>query len=555
MVILQFNKLIRNKWVWGVFAVIVSAAFCFDDLFTTRRNEERAIGDAGLLGGEKVTVDAFADARQEVLGFGRNRDDGRSDYEVNLDTWKRIAAERIAAADGVVVSDAALANAISRMFGMQGGFSFAQYSAQLAQQFGITPERFEAALRRDMAVNQGVHGLLVGSAAFVSPMELDLAVADATDRFTVQVARFTQPKEKADAVTVDDDGLKKWYDANTAKLALPERIKIRYIRFNANSEDVLAKMTVTEDEMRDMYDSTIEKYTSTDTNGVETVKPFEEVKDGIERELRVLAAVDYFTTNLQRRVYANLAEGEDPNASRLDKIAAEDGATVVESDWFTLDGNFVEGFMRRAETIAPGAKEFKDRVAEIDPAVPDLRYGLAASDNAVWLFERSALSEAHTPSFEEAKGSIGAQALRDAKAEAFKADVAEIAKGGVEAILATENVSTNITYSLVDLQRGAFPDQTAVVRAAAKLKKGEASELVQTSPGRGFVVVCNDRTPGDAAAAINLRDELRSQLAMARYRDLSAKWDDAILSQFGLEASVGYETAEPADAEDAASED
>ena len=36
MVIHQFNKLIRNKWVWGVFAIIVSAAFCFEDLFSTR---------------------------------------------------------------------------------------------------------------------------------------------------------------------------------------------------------------------------------------------------------------------------------------------------------------------------------------------------------------------------------------------------------------------------------------------------------------------------------------------------------------------------------------
>lgn len=555
MVILQFNKLIRNKWVWGVFAVIVSAAFCFDDLFTTRRNEERAVGDAGSLGGEKVSVDSFAEARQEVVGFGRNRDDGRSDVEVNLDVWKRLAAERVAADDGVVVSDAALARAIERMFATQGGFSFSQYAAQLAQQFGITPERFEAALRRDMAVNQGVHGLLVGSGAFVSPMELDLAVADATDRFTVRVARFTQAKEKADAVSVDDDGLKKWYDDNTSKLALPERLKIRYIRYSANDEEVLAKMTVSEDEMRDMYDSTIEKYTSTDTNGVETVKPFEEVKEGIEKELRILAAVDYFTTNLQRRVYANLAEGEDPEASRIDKIAAEDGANVVESDWFSLDGNYVEGFMRRAESIAPGAKEFKDRVAEIDPAVADLRYGLVSSDNAVWLFERSALSEAHTPSFDEAKPHIGTQALRDAKADAFKAEIAEIAKGGVDAILATDNVSTNIEYTLVDLQRGAFPDQNAVVRAAGKLSKGEASELVQTSQGRGFVVVCVDRKPGDAAAAINLRDELRSQLAMARYRDLVNKWDDAMVSQMGVEPNMGYETVEQSDTDDAATEE
>ena len=50
MVILQFNKLIRNKWVWGAFAVVVSAAFCFDDLFTSRSSDDPVSSDAGTLG-------------------------------------------------------------------------------------------------------------------------------------------------------------------------------------------------------------------------------------------------------------------------------------------------------------------------------------------------------------------------------------------------------------------------------------------------------------------------------------------------------------------------
>lgn len=32
MVIQKFNKLIRNKWIWGVFAVAISAFFAFDFL-------------------------------------------------------------------------------------------------------------------------------------------------------------------------------------------------------------------------------------------------------------------------------------------------------------------------------------------------------------------------------------------------------------------------------------------------------------------------------------------------------------------------------------------
>ena len=81
MVIHQFNKLIRNKWVWGVFAILVSAAFCFEDLFSTRDREERAQGSSGLLGGENVNASEFNSIAEDVRGLGKNRD------------WKRAASE------------------------------------------------------------------------------------------------------------------------------------------------------------------------------------------------------------------------------------------------------------------------------------------------------------------------------------------------------------------------------------------------------------------------------------------------------------------------------
>ena len=551
MVILQFNKLIRNKWVWGVFAVLVSAAFCFDDLFTTRSNEQRAAAEAGMLDGAKVTADSFNQVRQEVVGFGRNRqyEDG---VKTNLETWKRIAAGKVAEEAGIVVSDKQLANAISGMFGGRQAFSFETYRMQLAQQFDITPERFETALRRDIAVRQGVDSLLVGAGTFVSPMEIDLAVADATDKFDVRVARFTFDKAKSDAISVDDEGLKKWYDEKKDTIALPERVKVRFVKFDAKNPDVLAKMVVSEDEMRDQYDATIEKYTSTDTNGVETVKAFEDVKSDIEADLKVLAAIDYFTTNIQRRAYANFEEGEDPKASRLDRIAKEENLAVSESDWFTIDGRYVEGFMQRMESVAPGAREFADAVAGMDPEAQDFRYAVVASDNAVWLLEKTAIDPAHTPTFEEAKDKIVNRALRDARADAFKAEVEAIARNGAEAVLATENVSTNISFSVSNLARNAFPDQTAIVRAAAKLKKGEVSEFVPTGTSRGLLVVCENRQPGDVASALAMRDELRAQLFYARLRDVSEKWSDSILASMKLEAADGYETVDTeADASDA----
>ena len=45
MVILQFNKLIRNKWVWGVFAVVVGGAFAFDFLVRYFGSNKKLFGE------------------------------------------------------------------------------------------------------------------------------------------------------------------------------------------------------------------------------------------------------------------------------------------------------------------------------------------------------------------------------------------------------------------------------------------------------------------------------------------------------------------------------
>ena len=537
MVIHQFNKLIRNKWIWGVFAIAISAFFAFDFLVADLGRNEPAAGSssaAGTLNGEKVNAQVFSDIAEEIRGFGQQRDWKRPAGEVNREAWENYAALVVADKGGLEATDAEVSAMIrnDRSFQQNGGFSFALYQALLRQN-GLTPERFEAYLKRRVTLMR-VGQAVLASAAWASPMELDQAIADMTDTFTVKVAKFAQEKKDADAVKVDDAALKKWYEDHRKSLELPERVKIRYVKYNAADPMVLAKMTVTEDEMRDRYDVTVDKYTSTDTNGVETVKKFEEVKAGIEKELRQIAAVQYFETNLNTRVY-----GDSPVASaeRLAAIAKQDGLKVETSDWFAVDGAYQEGFMKRASQIFPGAKGFLEVVADLDPSSEDLRYGIVTSEKAVWLVERAETSPKHIPTFEEAKDAIRPRALRDAKADAFKASVEAIAKKGAKAVESVKGVSTNITFSVADLRNGgsSFENQMAVARAAMKLQKGEVSEFTLTGTGRAILVVCEDRVAGDAAKAMVLRSQVRDDLAMLQLRQIPEAWRKWNLERLGFE--------------------
>ena len=537
MVIHQFNKLIRNRWLWGAFAVAISAFFAFDFLIADLGSDSRpeTSGDAGTLAGKSVDPKLFSALAEEVRGFGRGRDVQAKQGDVNRQAWENYAALLVAGKAGVEATDAEVQAIIRRdsSFQQNGGFSFALYQRALRDN-GLTPERFEAFLKRRVTLMRLGQAVLA-SAAWVSPMELDQAVADMTDTFTVKVANFKQEKKDADAVKVDDKALKAWYDKNQKSLELPERIKIRSVKFNAADTNLLARMTVTEDEMRDRYDVTIDKYTSTDTNGVETVKKFEDVKGEIEKELRQIAALQCLETNLNFRAYAKKAA---KGSSRLDEIAKEDGLKVETSDWFATDGNYQEGFMKRTYQICPGAKGFSEAVAELDTESEDLRYAVVSSAKAVWLIEKAEVSPKHVPTFDEAKDAIRPRALRDAKADAFKAQVEAIAKKGAKAVAAVKDVSTNLTFTVSDLRQGAetpFPNAMAVARAAMSLKKGDVSEFTLTSPGHALLVICEDRAPGDAAKAAVLRSQIRDDLAMLQQRQIPDSWRKWNLERLGFE--------------------
>lgn len=531
MVILQFNKLIRNKWVWGAFAVVISAAFCFDGLFTSDRGEAATTGDAGLLADKPVKSSEFSAVVDDIRGLGRNRDWRRKTSEVNRLAWETIAALTVADQDGLMATDAEVREMIRRdpSFSVDGQFSFARYQALLREN-SASPERFEEFLKRRITMGRLGQSML-GSAAWVSPMEVERAVSDLTDTFTVRVARFSQSKMVAEDLKVDDAAVKKWYDENTNSLALPERVKIRMVKFDATKPAILAKMAVSEDDLRDHYDSTVDRYTTTDTNGVESVKKFEEVKEQVEKEVRRIAAIQYFETNANYLAYSvKAAEGK----SRLDEIAAEYGLKVEVSDWFAPEGGYAEGFMKPMSSILPGAEGFAEVVAELDSSSDDLRYGVVRSERAVWLIEKSETSLAHVPTFEEAKEAIRPRVLRAAKADAFKTAVDAIAAKGTNAVLATEVVSTNITFAICDLKSGEFADQNAVASAVRKLEKGAISEFTRTGAGTGLLVVCLDRVEGDAAKAVLLKAQIADDLATLQRRQLPESWQKWNLERLGF---------------------
>ena len=120
MVILKFNRLIRNKWVWGVFALIVSIAFVAPNGCLYGSDSRSAADAFNKL--KKVEFDAKLFEQCDYLVRGRILDlVGLSqffDSAKTESTWKAYAALVAFREAGVNVSDEVLSDRIKtvRMF-------------------------------------------------------------------------------------------------------------------------------------------------------------------------------------------------------------------------------------------------------------------------------------------------------------------------------------------------------------------------------------------------------------------------------------------------------
>ena len=547
MVIHQFNKLIRNKWVWGVFAVLISVFFAFDFLFTGGEAGPAA-GEAGLLGGEEISSAQFREIADELRGLGRQRDNAAPQHEINRRGWETLAALAVAKDLHLTASDDEVREVIRRdpSFQENGAFNATRYELLLRENY-LTPERFEASVRRGITLSK-INRSILGGASWVSPMEMEGALNDWTDSFTVRTITFSD--KKAASVKLDDAGLKAYYQENTKSLAMPDCVTVKYVKFKADAPVRLAQFKITDDELHDHYDATSDRFETVGTNGVKTAKPFEQVKGILEKELQLLASIEAYRTNLLFRAYPQDPAAAGKKADRLAEIAKAEKAKVQTSPLFALDGQkYVRGFMSRPSAFAPDCKDFLSTVAELDPDSADLRYGVVAGTNTVYLIERDRFVKAHVPTFEEAKNVIRADALADARAKAFKASVektralaaAELAKNKPfsEKMFAGANVSTAITFSVSAIQYNSFPNAMMIAAPTMKMKKGQISDFISTGvAGNGLLVYVQDRKPGDAAAAQMVRAQLRDDLARLSAGSLAKDWSAWNLARLGYKTTA-----------------
>ena len=523
MFIYHFNRLIRNRILWGFFAIIIAVAFvAVDSCFRSPQDAQTA----GKINGKKISVNEFERTVQTLRGFGKNRDNETPANVVDRRAWEQLAARMTAEKNGMASAKDEVREALREVPGFQGanGFDINRYRMILADQ-GMTPAMYESIVSHQLAMMK--NAALVESAGWVSPMELEDEIAAMTDRFTVQVATVSNRFANAEMPLTEADTLK-FYEEQKASFALPDRVSVRYIAIPVTN--YLSLVNVPEEDLQEYYDSHSTTYTRTTTNNTTVTIPFAEVRGKILAELQMEEARYCASTSVTFNVYGKLAKA---GANALEAAAASEKLEIKTSPLFAADEPLY---------WVENAKEFADAAFELDPDRADSRFGIVKGDNLIYVIETAGHSPAHTPAYEDVLNDLRPRALAKARTEAFQSEIKALreeistlitsGKSFSEAAQAKAlNVSTSITYTVSDIQTQPFENSFSIAYGAMALQKGELSEAIPASTTQSLLVYVQDRQPGDALAAEMMRSQIRSGISRRRNRNLFNDWLKWNLSQ------------------------
>ena len=532
MFINKFNQLIRNKWVWGIFAAIVCFLFVASDLF--RGGSGAAAAQAyGTLAGEAVSYEKYDIARLAVRIDHLLATQG---YAPELDpaalsrrAWRFVAAEITADKLGLRVSRGELKNHIARLF--SDGMSFNQnyYHMFLSERLGCSAGQFEAAFAMMLAVRKVADAH--AQANWLSPSLVEAQSHDQTDRFTLRLASVSNEFASAE-IEITDDKLQSYYDATKPTYRVPDQVSVRYVSFLAsNYADQVPE--IDEDDARIRYDDDPSAFAEV-VDGVRTNRTFEAALPAIKATLRNEAALKLAAeaADTFAEAFYNDRRDADLEAKLLapdffESIAEAQGLSVKTTALFSANTPVVG-----IESVA--SHEFSESAFDLDATASYRYYSLPIEGKAtVYILAYNESVPAHDPGLEAVRAAVVNAYTEEQRARLFSesvrskydAYVAAMEKEGADfEASATEagfTVGTNMVLTAFDANKalpGNLRDWLAVL---PRVDVGGDSSPVYNDKGAAFAHVL-DREAGDGT----LRENVGRQLADRQRESMAATLAD-----------------------------
>ena len=275
---------------------------------------------------------------------------------------------------GLALNDASVDQLIIAMPQFQIGGEFSQERfTSFVRNLGMTPTEFRELLKRDYISNQIRTAVVQGGIAPAEAARRLLAIQGQRRDFRV---RRLQAETMADRVSVSEEDVEEWYQANQSRFMRPESVDVEYLVLSL--EDVQGNIDVSEDEVRQRYDQIAEQLSQEERRSAHIL-----IEDSEDAQQRIEA------------VQARLEEGADFSELARefsdDPLSAEQGGDLgylMEGD---LGGAYDDALfsLSEGEVAGPVETEYgthfiklldirRSEAPSFEEQAPEIRQQLAA---------------------------------------------------------------------------------------------------------------------------------------------------------------------------------
>lgn len=556
MLISKFNKMIRNRLLWGIFAVIISISFV--GLFTSSggcEGAEQADAVVGTVDDLSVTQSELQRARfftmlQLSLMMGRpfagHTPEMMREFEDM--SWRRALALKKAESLGLRVSNLEVVTHIEQdpMFSAEGRFQkrfYDQFADVFLRQVGVSRRQYDDYVRDEIMLEKLMRVLAVST--WIAPRELEQHLRTYTDLFTVQTVRFS-PEPPTPVAEPDLAEIEAFFAEDPELFALPERVRVAYVSFMA--EDYVEGLEVDEEDVENYYADHLAEFRRAkdekeeddrDQNGApeweDAYLPFEDVADDIRDRLRqrqaLFAAMDAATDFVLRLV----PKGRADAALGFNQVAGLDGLPVMETVPFDRFDPPAELSDVAPDVLARHAFRLEDNPSEyFSDAI--------AGETAAYVLALRERIPAGVPEIDEVLEDVrDALVGRRTETQALEHAV-EVRRQIMATMLDEPSLSLGeavAEHGLTALEFEAFSvfdapeelEDMELLQAITACNPGEFTDLITGQQGTLKMAYVVEREPAEEMSRNMLRRQLGSNLYRHRSQMVFAEWQENLLQR------------------------
>jgi parvulin-like peptidyl-prolyl isomerase len=530
VLISKFHKLIGNKWLWAVFAILISLAFV--GLFTPGINsgETEQLTAAGKLYGQDISKTEYNIAEYFEKGLVNDKNYDEQEYnELQNKTWQRIAALKTAERMGVTVTDEEVINAIrnDRTFSNSTGQFDKRIFNQILSQIRLSPEIYTEYVQQQLIIYKVKQHL--ESQVWMPPTLIEEKLSDLTDMITVKAGLISNISFTND-VKITDELIETYYNENKEYFETPEKISVKYIKWG--TDDISKNVEVSDVQAGNYYTNYIDDFSVADTNDNLVPISFEKVKNKVVKTIQNKEALNQLIDTASDFIRKLEPIGDETIVFET-LVAQETDLSVTTTKLFAATSPNTVGLddlkKNDIQMLMSLNKEDPWRCFS-DPVV---------TDDAVYVFVANDKVEPKIPELEDVKAQVADYVRQDelAKYSKIKAEeaVEKIVKEVAEeksfsAVAKSLNIETFNAGTFVPYQ-GITNDvlyAEEISRSVISVKQGEASEPISI-PSGALLAFVEKRVEGDPFEKELVRPQLLSSLTKYRADITYPQWCENIL--------------------------